>query len=123
VIDLVAELGLGKTRLVSEFLHCLQVDEAFVLIGHCAADGQQIPFLPFLEVVRGAFRIRPEDDPAEIARKFDAGLRGLELHTTENLGLLLNLLGLEPPESSLAGVDAVLIGLRTRDLLPTPLKA
>ena len=123
VIDLVAEPGLGKTRLVMEFLQRLQADEAFVLIGHCAADGQQIPFLPFLEVVRGAFRIRPEDDPAEIARKFDAGLRGLELHTTENLGLLLNLLGLEPPETSLAGLDGVLIGLRTRDLLPALLKA
>ena len=123
VIDLVAEPGLGKTRLVSEFLQRLQADEAFVLIGHCAADGQQIPFLPFLEVVRGAFRIRPEDDPAEITRKLDAGLRGLELHTTENLGLLLNLLGLEPPEGLLAGLDGVLIGLRTRELLPALLKA
>ena len=123
VIDLVAEPGLGKTRLVSEFLQRLQADEAFVLIGHCAADGQQIPFLPFLEVVRGAFWIRPEDDPPEITRKVDAGLRALELHTTENLGLLLNLLGLEPPEASLAGLDGVLIGLRTRELLPALLKA
>src|SRR5208282_2878137 len=32
-------------------------------------------------------------------------------------GLLLNLLGLEPPEGALAGLDGVLIGLRTRDLL------
>jgi Ni2+-binding GTPase involved in maturation of urease and hydrogenase len=39
VIDLVAEPGLGKTRLVSEFLQRLQADDAFVLIGHCAADG------------------------------------------------------------------------------------
>ena len=123
VIDVVAEPGLGKTRLVFEFRQRLKVDEALVLTGHCAADGQQIPFLPFLEVVRGAFRIRPEDDPAEIARKLEAGLRGLDLHTTENLGLLLNLLGLEPPEASLAGLDGVLIGLRTRDLLPALLKA
>ena len=115
--------GFGQDRLVFEFLQRLEVDEAFVLTGHCAADGQQIPFLPFLEVVRGAFRIRPEDDPAEIARKFDAGLQGLDLHTTENLGLLLNLLGLEPPEASLAGLDGVLIGLRTRDLLPALLEA
>jgi class 3 adenylate cyclase len=123
VIDIVAEPGLGKTRLVFEFQQRLKVDEALVLTGNCAADGQRIPFLPFLEVMRGAFRIRPEDDPAEIARKLEAGLRGLELHTTENLGLLLNLLGLEPPEASLAGLDGVLIGLRTRDLLPALLKA
>lgn len=73
--------------------------------------------------MRGAFRIRPEDDPAEITRKFGAGLRGLELHTTQNLGLLLNLLGLEPPEALLAGLDGFLIGLRTRDLMPALLKA
>jgi len=123
VIDIVAEPGLGKTRLVFEFRQRLRGDEAFVLTGHCAAYGQRIPFLPFLEVVRGAFRIRPEDNPAEIARKLETGLRRLELHTTENLGLLLNLLGLEPPEASLAGLDGVLIGLRTRDLLPALLKA
>ena len=123
VIDIVAEPGLGKTRLVFEFRQRLKVDETFVLTGNCSADGQRIPFLPFLEVMRGAFRIRPEDDPAEIARKLETGLRGLELHTTENLGLLLNLLGLEPPEASLAGLDGVLIGLRTRDLLPGLLKA
>jgi len=29
----------------------------FVLAGSCSPDGQQTPFLPFLEVVRGAFRI------------------------------------------------------------------
>ncbi len=41
VVDLVAEPGLGKTRLVFEFRQRLEVDEAFVLTGHCAADGQQ----------------------------------------------------------------------------------
>ena len=32
-------------------------------------------------------------------------------------GLLLNLLGLKPPEGALEGLDGVLIGLRTRELL------
>lgn len=123
VVDIAADPGLGKTRLVFEFRRRLEVDESVVLTGHCAADGRQTPFLPFLEVVRGAFRIRSEDDPAEIAQKLETGLRELNLHTTENLGLLLNLLGLEPPKASLAGLDGVLIGLRTRDLLPALLKA
>jgi predicted ATPase len=35
----------------------------------------------------------------------------------DNLGLLLNLLGLKPPESALDGLDGVLVGLRTRELL------
>jgi class 3 adenylate cyclase len=123
VIDIVGDPGLGKTRLAFEFRQRLNTDEVRVLTGNCAADGQQIPFLPFLEVMRGAFRIRPEDDPAEITQKLETGLRRLEMHTTENLGLLLNLLGIEPPGGSLAGLDGVLIGLRTRDLLPALIRA
>ena len=42
---------------------------------------------------------------------------------SENLGLLLNLLGLRPPEGALAGLDGVLIGLRTRELLQQLLDA
>ena len=117
VTDLVAEPGLGKTRLVFEFLQHVKL-EATVLTGHCSADGQQVPFMPFLEVMRRSFRIRDVDDLAEIARKFETGLRRRELYTRENLGLLLNLLGIKHEQALLEGLDGVLIGLRTRDLLP-----
>lgn len=123
VVDLVAEPGLGKTRLVFEFLQRLETEEARVLTGHCSTDGQQVPFYPFLEVMRDSFRIRDEIEPAEIARKLEAGLRRSDLYSAENLALLLNLLGLRPPDGALAGLDGVLIGLRTRDLLPALLKA
>jgi hypothetical protein len=43
------------------------------------------------------------------------GLLGLA--SEQNLGLLLHLLGLKAPEGALRGLDGVLIGLRTRDLL------
>ena len=122
-IDIVADPGLGKTRLAFEFRQRLNADEIRILAGNCTADGRQIPFLPFLEVVRGACRVRADDEPEEITRKLETGLRRLEMHTAENLGLLLNLLGIEPPGSSLAGLDGVLIGLRTRDLLPALISA
>ena len=123
VVDLVAEPGLGKTRLIFEFLKTLRPEDATVVQGHCGADGQQTPFLPFIEVTRGAFQIEPDDAPETIARKLEGGLQRLGLHSAENLGLLQNLLGLSPSEGSLAGLDGVLIGLRTRDLLPAMLRA
>ena len=122
VVDLVAEPGLGKTRLVFEFLNSEAAADCLVLRGHCSTDGQQVPFLPFLEVMRGSFHIREDDEPAEIARKLEGGLRRFDLFSTENLGLLLNLLGLPAPEGALARLDGVLIGLRTRDLLPALLR-
>ncbi|MGR3803147.1 ATP-binding protein [Marinibacterium profundimaris] len=116
-VDLAGEAGLGKTRLVFEFLQGIDPEGMRIYRGYCAADGQQVPFYPFLEVMRSAFRVRSEDEPAEQARKLQAGLRQLGMESTENLGLLLNLLGSAPPEGALEGLDGVLIGLRTRDLL------
>ncbi|URD60657.1 AAA family ATPase [Sphingomonas sp. KRR8] len=123
VVDLAAEPGLGKTRLTFEFLEHVPPDGVRVLQGHCAADSQPIPFLPFIEVVRGAFQIGLDDEPAAIAKKLEIGLRTLSLDALENRGLLLNLLGLAPPAGALTGLDVVLIGLRTRDLLFKLLKA
>ena len=116
VIDVVAEPGMGKSRLLHEFRQRIGKEQAFILTGSCSPDGQQTPFLPFIEVVRGSFQVRSGEAESEVARKLEMGLTVLGLHSPENLGLLLNLLGLKPPEGALAGLDGVLIGLRTRDL-------
>ena len=123
VIDIVAEPGMGKSRLLYEFRQRIGKEQVFVLSGSCSPDGQQTPFLPFIEVVRASFQVKAGEAEAEIARKLDLGLNVLGLQSFENLGLLLNLLGLKPPEGSLAGLDGVLIGLRTRDLLQRLLEA
>ena len=51
------------------------------------------------------------------------GLTALGLHSPRNLGLLLHLLGLKVPDDALAGLDGMLIGLRTRELLQQLLEA
>jgi class 3 adenylate cyclase/tetratricopeptide (TPR) repeat protein len=117
VIDVVAEPGLGKTRLVYEFLERLRREDTSVLIGHCARDGAHTPFYPFLEVVRSAFGIEEEDETEVIVEKLGQGLRADGRERRQDIGLLLNLLGLPPPPGALDGLDGVLIGLRTRDLL------
>jgi class 3 adenylate cyclase len=123
VIDIVAEPGMGKSRLLYEFRQRIGKEQVFVLSGSCSPDGQQTPFLPFIEVIRGSFQVKAGEAEAQIARKLDLGLNVLGLQSVENLGLLLNLLGLKSPEGSLAGLDGVLIGLRTRDLLQRLLEA
>lgn len=122
-LDLVAEPGLGKTRLVYEFLEQAGAKNINVLAGHCSTDRQQVPFFPFLEVLRRSFRLRENDEPERVVRLLTKGLQAADLYSEENLGLLLNLLGMEPPERALLGLDGVLIGLRTRDLFPALLAA
>src|SRR6516164_3019206 len=51
------------------------------------------------------------------------GLTELGLNSSRNQGLLLHLLGLAVPDGSLTGLDGVLIGLRTRELLQQLLEA
>jgi class 3 adenylate cyclase/tetratricopeptide (TPR) repeat protein len=123
VIDLAAEPGMGKSRLLYEFRRRIGKDRAFVLAGNCSPDGQQTPFLPFIEVVRGSFRIRRGDSEKEIAQKLESGLSDLGLQSIRNLGLLLHLLGLSVPGGALSGLDSVLIGLRLRELLQQLLEA
>jgi class 3 adenylate cyclase len=138
VIDISAEPGMGKSRLLHEFRQRIGKDRVLVLSGSCSPDGQQTPFLPFIEVVRDLFRVSTGEAEGDVAQKLDMGLTSLGLHSTSvpfrlmggkhdaefyarltvrNLGLLQHLLGLKVPEDALAGLDDVLIGLRTRELL------
>jgi class 3 adenylate cyclase len=123
VIDLAAEPGMGKSRLLHEFRQRIGKDRAFVLSGACFPDGQQTPFLPFIEVVRASFRVSVGEAEQDIAQKLEVGLMALGLHSPRNLGLLLHLIGLKVPDDALAGLDGVLIGLRTRELLQQLLEA
>jgi class 3 adenylate cyclase/tetratricopeptide (TPR) repeat protein len=117
VVDIVGEPGIGKTRLLHEFRARAAEAPAWMMTVSCTSDAQETPFRAFIDIVRGAFHIAPGDDPLTIASKLDEGLRSLSLNSDQNQGLLLNLLGHEPPKGALSGLDGVLIGLRTRELL------
>ena len=123
VVDLVAEPGMGKSRLLHEFRQRIGKRSGFVLSGNCSPDGQQTAFLPFIEVFRGSFRINAGEVQRDLAQKLETGLTALGLHSQRNLGLLLNLFGLKAPEGALTGLDGLLIGLQTRELLQQLLEA
>ena len=74
VIDIVAEPGMGKSRLLHEFRQRVGKEQAFILTGSCSSDGRQTPFLPFIEVVRGSFQVLSGEAESEIARKLELGL-------------------------------------------------
>ncbi len=68
VVDLVAEPGMGKSRLLHEFRQRVGKERAFVLSGSCSPNGQQTAFLPFIEVVRGSFRVSAGEPEKDVAR-------------------------------------------------------
>jgi class 3 adenylate cyclase/tetratricopeptide (TPR) repeat protein len=116
VADIVGEAGIGKSRLLHEFC-ARSAPEGSVLSGSCSPDGREMPFLPLIEILCGCFGIAAGEGQVSITRKLSDGLAAFEQFSRHNLGLLLNLMGLEVPTGALRGLDGVLIGLRTRDLL------
>src|SRR5262249_31812593 len=123
VIDTVAEPDLGKSRLLYEFRERISKDRALALSASCSPNGQQTPFLPFIEIVRGAFRVIVGEAEKEVAQKLEIGLTALGLCSNRNIGLILHLLGFEVRNSALTGLDGVLLGLRTRELVQQLIEA
>jgi class 3 adenylate cyclase len=117
VVDIVGDPGIGKSRLLYEFALRHSADPIMMLRGNCSGHGQETPFLPFIEVVRNWFSMTSGEPESTIVGKLDEELKRLDCWSLQNLGLLLNLLGLKAPDSILAELDGTLIGARTRDLL------
>ena len=122
VADIVGEAGIGKSRLAHEFRPYLDDGKTFFLSGHCTADGQATPFLPFIEVVRTSFRIPDDADAPEAGRKLARGLDVLGLEAEGILPYLLNLLGLAPADGGLDEIAGEVLGIRTRDAVAAMLR-
>jgi class 3 adenylate cyclase/tetratricopeptide (TPR) repeat protein len=71
LVTLIGEAGVGKTRLIEEFLRSI-ADEAAVLRGRCLSYGDGITFFPLAEVLRQAAGIVPEDSEEDARIKLKA---------------------------------------------------
>ena len=72
LVTVIGDAGVGKTRLIGDFVRQVSADAA-VLRGRCLAYGDGITFWPLVEIVRAAARIVEEDSP-EAARSRIAAL-------------------------------------------------
>jgi adenylate cyclase len=111
VVSLIGEAGVGKSRLLREFLHTLEAQGRLsgvtVRQAACSALGQQA-YGVVAAFLRQAYAVAPED-PLELARKkLVAGLTALGAREDEIAGiapLLGRLLGLEPGAPAAAQVE------------------
>lgn len=62
-ITVTGEAGMGKSRLLYEFRKTLDEERVSCLIGRCQADGGGVPYLPFVEILRGGLGLgEPEGE-------------------------------------------------------------
>ena len=71
LVTVVADAGVGKSRLNEEFLDSVG-GRARVLRGRCLSYGEGITFWPLAEVVRQAGAVREDDAPATAVAKLEA---------------------------------------------------
>jgi class 3 adenylate cyclase/tetratricopeptide (TPR) repeat protein len=105
-VGLVAEPGVGKSRLCLEFVQRCRSEGVEVFEAQAQAHGQTIPFMPVLQMLRSFFGIG-EREPEQLAREKIAG-RALLLDAgfAEDLPLLFDFLGVPDPERPVPQMSA-----------------
>jgi tetratricopeptide (TPR) repeat protein len=114
IVAVVAEPGVGKSRLFFEFKAEVQ-SEWTVLEASSVSHGKGSAFLPIVELLHRYFDIAGEDSVQARREKVAAKIRALDPGLESGLPYLLALLEIADDKDRLAGMDAQLRKSRTLD--------
>jgi class 3 adenylate cyclase/broad specificity phosphatase PhoE len=98
VVGVVAEAGVGKSRLCFELAERCRARGIPVVEAHAVAHGKRVPFLPLLELLRSTFQIAQGDSEEAARRKIAGTLLLLDREFDEALPLLFEFLDVGDPE-------------------------
>lgn len=98
VVGVVAEPGVGKSRLCHEFAERCRAQGIAVYETQCQAHGRELPLLPVLQMMRSYFGIEPEDSERAAREKIAGRLLLLDPGFGDDLGLVFEFLGVPDPE-------------------------
>ena len=93
VVGVVAEPGMGKSRIVAELRRSLAAERLTVLEGRCLSYGSAVPYVPLADIVRANCGIADGDSPAEVEAKVAFGLAELGIDPGPRVPLLLQMMG------------------------------
>ncbi|MBI2197192.1 MAG: sigma 54-interacting transcriptional regulator [Candidatus Rokubacteria bacterium] len=117
LVLLVAEPGMGKSRLVWEFLGSEHARSGHVLDLHASPTGQSSAYGPLLDLLRRYFEIASEDDDRGVRAKVAAKLAVLAPEGPDPAPALLAFLGLEPGDPEWSDLTAPDRAREVRDAL------
>jgi class 3 adenylate cyclase/tetratricopeptide (TPR) repeat protein len=92
VVAIIGEAGVGKSRLVHEFLHSQDMVDWLILESSSASYDRAAPYLPVIELLRRYFRIVVHDRTYAIREKISNGILTLDPTLQGSLPPLLDLL-------------------------------
>jgi len=95
VFSIVAEAGVGKSRLLYEFRKTVANEDLMIREGRCLSYGRGMAYHPLIEIIKSSFEIREGDEEAEVKKKVREGLKNLEIEEGAYLPFLLELLSVK----------------------------
>jgi class 3 adenylate cyclase/tetratricopeptide (TPR) repeat protein len=121
-IGIVGDPGVGKSRLVHEFVGDCAARGVRVNSTAAVAHGRYVPFLPMLALYRDYFDIDELDAPQIARERIETTMLALDPLFAEDLPLLFEFLGAPDPERPLALLEPAaredrLLALATRTLV------
>jgi tetratricopeptide (TPR) repeat protein len=103
-ISIVAEAGIGKSRLLYEFRKAIANEDVTFLEGRCLSYSRNVPFHPIIDVLKSNFDIEEEDSDDLITEKVKKGLAVLKADEASILPYLLELLSVKK-----SGIDQIMM--------------
>jgi class 3 adenylate cyclase/tetratricopeptide (TPR) repeat protein len=98
------EPGIGKSRLLLEFRKSLSEDVIW-REAHCVSYGENIPYLPVVELVKSGFGITETDDEGTIIRRIDDDVAHWSPSAQKTAPYLKFLLQVDPGDAAIETMD------------------
>jgi len=102
VVSIMAEPGLGKSRLLYEFRKILANDNITFLEGKCFSFSKGVAYHPIVDILKANFHVIESDKEPDIRSKITKAIHALELDETALLPYLLELFAIK--DSGIEGI-------------------
>jgi class 3 adenylate cyclase/tetratricopeptide (TPR) repeat protein len=116
-VAIIAEAGMGKSRLLYEFRHSLGAKQTTYLEGRCLSFGKTVPYLPIVDILRANSGIAEVDAPEIVAEKIANSVREVGMDPATATPYLLHLFGVKSGTEALDTLTAEAIKARTFDTI------
>jgi class 3 adenylate cyclase/tetratricopeptide (TPR) repeat protein len=111
VFSIIAEAGVGKTRLLYEFRKAVANEDVTFREGRCLSYSQGKAYHPVIDILKSNFDIREGDENFDIREKVSRGLKIIQSDKASMLPYLLELLSVKD-----SGIDEISIAPEEKKL-------
>ena len=124
IVGIAAEAGMGKSRLVAEFVRSARRRDLFVAFGECQSFGTNTSYFVWREIWRRLFGLEDDEPPLGQRARLESTLSAIDSGLAARAPLLAALVGLDIPDNDLtATLDAKVRKASLEDLLAVCLRA